>query len=162
MLKIRRFRPADAEECSRIEREIQRRLFSRIYPKKVTAHFLRGSSPRRMKKKFLRRITFVAEQDGNIRGFLVMIAKKRVAKISSLFVRFDQRRTGIGRKLMDFAVSFLRKNFPKVRKVWLRSSLLQPTITFYKAMGFNKIARKTISFPGKIRLVFILMEKNLP
>ncbi|HBG05511.1 MAG: GNAT family N-acetyltransferase [Geobacteraceae bacterium GWC2_58_44] len=78
---------------------------------------------------------FVCREDGNTLGYITSISYGRSGWIGNLMVHPDARRRGIGRGLMERAVSALLKS--GVETVWLTAS--EQGAGLYRKLGFAQI-----------------------
>ena len=80
-----------------------------------------------------RHVTMVAEADNQVVG---MIAMKDHAHVSLLFVDSSFQRQGIGRSLLDCALSACRQQRPDVSEIGVHSSV--SAVPFYAKLGFEQ------------------------
>jgi GNAT superfamily N-acetyltransferase len=88
-------------------------------------------------------VVFVAEEHREIIGVL----RGRTVRLGSLFVRGDQHRQGIGRKLVERFERECLKTGPTV----IRVAAVLPAVPFYTAMGYRRSTgvRAGASFEGR-------------
>ena len=87
---------------------------------------------------FATRIAIVAQRDGRIDGFCIgYLAPGRTAHIITLDVRAGQRRTGIGRALLEGTIARLAR--AGAAETFLEVDVTnQNAIAFYERLGFQR------------------------
>jgi len=155
-IKIRKFKPRDAEECGMIATENEIKLFGKIQPSDVTWNFVKNMFPSKFLKSCRKkgRQTYVAESNGKIVGYTKFSKKEKRGHVTHLFADCDLRGKGIGSKLLEFVESKLKKM--NLKKIGLNSAYFKPTIKFYEKMGYTKIRNSSVH---GIRVIY--MEKKL-
>jgi len=129
-LTIRAFRPDDIKDVCRIEKESFKDPWS-CY----TFAYLHMKNPESIK---------VAVIDGRLVGYVVvdveMRCGKKVGHVLNLAVEQGFRRMGIGRALMDEAISYVRKT--GADEVWLEVKESNTAARkFYSSIGFVEKGR---------------------
>ena len=99
-------------------------------------------------------LLFVYERDGQLLGLISIsfrwsfYQQAKAAIIEELIVNESERKTGIGRKLVDFAEKKIRQK-PEVRGIELSSALhREATHSFWEHLGYSK---SSYHFEKKIR-----------
>ena len=171
-IKIRRFRPSDAEACGKIAAENIIILFQDIQGPTATWNYLEKIYPsnfiKTCKTNKRGREVWVAERirPGEILGYIIFekAKKKRdTGHISRIFTRYELRGRGIGAKLIKFAEERIKKKF-KVNKVQLYAAYILPTVKFYEKQGYKKkgkiqrVGSKNIKKNERTKAIF--MEKK--
>ncbi len=119
---IRKCRAEDLDQIS----EIERTSFPSPYDKSIFSHFLTRSSD-----GFL-----VAERYGRIIGYMIFTIERNYGLIVSIAVSPDERRRGIGSKLLENALNEL---VGKVKTVELQVSVKnREGIEFYRKFSFHQ------------------------
>jgi GNAT superfamily N-acetyltransferase len=121
-LLIRPFRAADHDACASIYVRARVVAFPwRPAPSFALADFARDSQDETI---------LVAERGGEVIGFLSICPDERF--IHLLFVDPDQRRTGVGRRLLAHALDVLGP------RVWLKCQQKNlPALAFYRSQGWS-------------------------
>ena len=82
-----------------------------------------------------RLITFVAQYRGENIGYCIASIDDLTGEIDSIFVKEQHRRTGIGSKLISFALQWLEKERCEIIRVGIAEGN-EAAIGFYKRFGF--------------------------
>lgn len=95
----------------------------------------------------------VAEEDGEIAGWVTWSSHDGVGEIAWIAVSPDHHRRGIGARLLEFAEDRLRRDgFTEVQVETLGDSIdyepYERTRAFYRATGFRDFKRVTTDNPG--------------
>ncbi|MCU1342761.1 MAG: ribosomal protein S18P -alanine acetyltransferase [Candidatus Acidoferrum typicum] len=84
---------------------------------------------------------WVAERNGNVAGFLIGRSVAEEFEILNMAVAGEQRRLGIGSKLLESAVVFSHKT--GIARVYLEvRASNEPAIALYKRHGFTECGRR--------------------
>jgi ribosomal protein S18 acetylase RimI-like enzyme len=170
MIVVRRGGPDDAGRLA----EIGARTFEETYAGQVSAddlaRYLRSEFALRRVRRELRRdgtIYYLAELRGRAVGYLKLnlpgaqtdMDETDALEIESLYVSMDQRRTGIGRRLMEQAIAVAGQ--AGLDAVWLGVWENNPNaIAFYERWGFRRFGRHTFEL-GRTRHNDVLMKLRL-
>jgi DNA-binding MarR family transcriptional regulator/N-acetylglutamate synthase-like GNAT family acetyltransferase len=120
---------------------------------KVAAEFIENFKPGR-------EFCWVAENDGAILGSaFVVYVSEAVAKLRLVYVEKDARGTGLGRRLLDEAMSFARNAGYKRMTLWTNDVLI-PARRMYETAGFQKTAEESYKGFGQ-DLVSETWERDL-
>ena len=124
MIKLRRFLLSDLKEIM----EIERASFPR---KQVYSKFRFERYSQKCPESFI-----VAESENEVVGYTIGKSKNGSAEIISLAVKPSFRQKGIGRKLTNFLISFLKKR--GVKEIFLEVRTINKiAISFYRNLGFK-------------------------
>jgi ribosomal protein S18 acetylase RimI-like enzyme len=167
-IKIRRFRPSDAEECGKIAAENVIRLFYDIHAPIAAWDYVEHLFPSNFPKLYKRKEFFVVEGNGKIIGYASFHKLKKKGKIrghiSHVFIKYGLRGKGVGTKLMKFIENKIKQKL-KLDTACLYAACIKPTIKFYEKLGYEKKGKiihagpKYIKKKDRTRAVY--MEKNL-
>ena len=118
MIRVRRFRPSDAEAASTVMQEAFGSFLRGQDSERILRHFsaerMRGSSTYRQKQPTT--VSYVAESDGVVVGYVSgSINACGFGTLSVIGVSPSHFHHGVGTRLMKKMVTFWRKN--KMRKV---------------------------------------------
>jgi GNAT superfamily N-acetyltransferase len=150
---IRRMRPGEAGEVSRVIVAAIRSGFTGSYSPEVVEAAVRGNSPQAVLARASKQVDYVLVQDGRIAA---MTGLKR-NEIGHLFVDPAHRGKGMGRRLVDFA----RRQFRAAghRDMFTLASL--NAVGFYRRCGFRAEGRGSFS-PGEgLDLEYVRMRAAL-
>ncbi len=89
----------------------------------------------------------VLEQNFVIQAYGIMVVENGDAHILNLCVRFELRRKGRGRIIMDHLLDLARVGGANTMFLEVRSSNL-PAIQLYESMGFSQIGVRRGYYPG--------------
>ena len=93
----------------------------------------------------------VAEMDGRIVGSIVIsVLPNECAQLRYFLVHLDERGLGLGRRLMNEALTFCREHGVKHVSLWTISEL-KAAAHLYREAGFKCIDEKTHEIWGAIR-----------
>ncbi|MGQ9515507.1 MAG: ribosomal protein S18-alanine N-acetyltransferase [Thermoproteota archaeon] len=120
-----KIRDAKVEDLSNIY-EIERASFDNPYTPEYIEMLLR----------FKQGIFLVAEIDGTLIGYVVATVRGRSGHIISIAVIPEQRRRGIGRRLMEEVVEELRRRGASVIRLEVKKG--NPAVDFYLSCGFKR------------------------
>lgn len=98
------------------------------------------------------RTLLVAENDGNIVGYILIIYSPGVTKsgwVGEIFITKDARRKGIGSKLMNTAINWLKQKGSRAIKLTAYKTN-KTALTFYKKHEFKKEISKFINLTKPI------------
>ena len=151
-MRVRKFRPEDAKECSRIILHNFRTINSSEDPKATIRKLIEDSSPKKLIEKSKERKYFVAVEKEGILG----IGGYDKSELHTFFVKPKLHGKGVGKKIIKRVLDEARKDKIKVMKC--ASSLYAEK--FYASFGFKRVRRKTIPF-HRSTLTFIEMVKKL-
>ncbi len=156
-MKIRKAKPSDAKEISRLRiktlTEVNIRTNPDYYSKKQVKDLIEQNTPKRISKKMKERDMFCITDKSKILG--VIDLKKN--EIGGLFVRGDYIKQGIGRKLIKFIEDYAKKK--GIKKTVLYSSIYAEN--FYKRLGYKLIHKKRVDKKNEGGYIEIKMEKKL-
>jgi len=104
-------------------------------------------------------VSFGIKTDTKLKGFIIIQIKNQArAQLITLDIAPDQRRKGIGKKLLEFAHYFLKDR--GIKEIFLETAVNnQPAISLYKKMGYQSL--KTIKNYYPDGTDAIRMEKKL-
>ena len=139
MITVREFRSDDAPECSVVQFEsFKSFLKERMeYSAPRPAEFWEQSMRRNCSDDF-ENITFVAEKDGRVIGFISITAalKRRLGTLVRIGVLPECAGGGVGRMLFEAAEKFWKER--NMRKIATCVSSINPTaLKFYQRCGFH-------------------------
>ena len=153
-MKIRLAEKSEAEAVSRFVSELTATHIGPTLPVEGLEHLLRGmdveSTMARMTDGF---VYWVALEGGAIVG---VAAVKLPSHIYHLFVRSDRQRSGIGRRLMNEALSFISDRCGRAT-VTVNSSL--NAVDAYRRFGFRDAGNEVFDVSG---VRFQPMSRDLP
>lgn len=157
-IKVRKFRPKDAEQCCMIAIENWVKALSRTYNKDVVWHYVRNYTPSKFIDHSMSGWYIVVEKGNKICGFLSLkFLKGNKVEIMRMFVKYELRGKGLGTEMIKYIESKLPKN---VKKIIVRSAELNETIKFYEKSGFRKVNVGKTKINGNV-INDIVMEKIL-
>jgi GNAT superfamily N-acetyltransferase len=151
-MRVRRFRPADAKQCSRIIIKNFLKVNNKEDPKKTIQILVDSSTPEDIIVKSKKRHHFVAVEKGKVVG----IGGYKDDVLHTFFVDPSMHGKGIGKALLARTLKEAKKEGIRVMKC--NSSLYAEK--FYASCGFRKIRKKKIPFHGST-LTYIDMRKRL-
>ncbi|WAA13165.1 GNAT family N-acetyltransferase [Fervidibacillus halotolerans] len=164
-MKIRKALPEDAMGVAKVQVDSWRTTYKGI----VSEDFLRQLSYEKRKsvieKAITEKITYVAEEDGEIIGF-ISGGKKRLeqyegydGELYAIYLLQQYQKRGIGKELVNMlAKDFLKMGFKGMIVLVLEEN---PSKYFYESLGGVRIG-KEITMIGKQRLhSFVYGWKNL-
>jgi len=123
MSKIKKLSPENLDEIL----EISKASFSQVWPRSAFEKY--------------RDSLFVAEDNGEIAGFIVIKIVSNQGKIKLIAVNPNFRGKGIGKSLMEYAFKYFAEN--RVKEIMARSRLHNEAgCAFLKSFGFK--IKKTI------------------
>jgi N-acetylglutamate synthase-like GNAT family acetyltransferase len=151
-MRVRRFKPADAAQCSRIAIKNFSTVNSKEYPKKTIQQLIKHSTAKGMITKSKKGHYFVAVEKGKVVG----MGGYKDDELHSFFV--DPRMHGkrIGKAILIRVLKEAKKEGICVMKCY--SSFYGEK--FYAACGFHRIRKKKILYHGAT-LTYIDMRKKL-
>lgn len=104
-------------------------------------------------------VTFVADVDGEIAGFINLGVVLDEATVNNIAVKQGYRRRGIGRALMTAAIDYCRKNRLSVLMLEVRQSN-RAAIALYERFGFQAVGIRK-RFYDQPEEDAVLMNKNI-
>ncbi len=150
-MHIRRFRKEEAIEASDIiKRGFQ--LNSPYYTEESIQEQIEGNSPKKLIEKSKKAHYFVATENEEILG----IGGYDNEKVHTLFVDPKHHRKGIGKGILERALSEAKRDGIRTLDTWSTFHAEQ----FYAAFGFKKIKQFTLQCKYS-SISFILMRKKL-
>jgi len=172
-IKIRRFRPSDAEECGKIAVENVIRLFFDVQAPVATwdyiEHYFPSGFLESSKENKRGREVWVAQNAktkkiiGYVR-FEKAKGKRYSGHIGNLFVKYGLRGKGVGKKLIKHAEERIKKKF-NANKIQLFSVCIKPSLSFYKNQGYTTIGKIKRVGPKSLKkcekTLAIKMEKKI-
>jgi ribosomal protein S18 acetylase RimI-like enzyme len=149
-MKIRNFRPSDAEACLRIRAEAFSHAFTDELDKDGIAAGLRAYEPADLIRISEQGKSFVADDDGPA-GFCTIRKKDaKTAELLFVYVKFDRLKQGLGAALVNHGEKWILANWPDI--AWFDVETVVPRYNrgFYERLGFVQQENTQVSFPGKI------------
>ena len=125
MFKIRDFRASDSSDIIDIDRE----AFNSLNPSYDLFIYLAYGSD-----------IIVAEKNGRVIGYVVLMDLGECAKIMSIAVKSDYRGKGIGKALLEEAIERCKRRKKKMITLEVRISNLQAQ-ELYKKYGFEIVGK---------------------
>jgi len=135
-MKIREYKKEDREKVKKLVKEVLTEIFN-------SASNLEDLN--NIKKEYEK--FFVVEENGKIIGTLG-IKNEGDARISRMYVKKEKREKGIGKKLMEKAIKYCKKNF---KRIFLTTYAQMDSKRFYEKIGFREYKRD-----GRIWMELIL------
>ena len=151
-IKIRKFRNEDAIKTSNIIKQGWRSIISKDYPEKAVENQIKESSPKKIIKKSKKVHYFVAINKDKVVG----IGGYNQEKVQTFFIRPEDRRKGIGGKIMKKVLIEAKREGIKTINCWSTYH----AESFYNSFGF--IRKDIIHVQNNNNPIsFILMTKKL-
>jgi putative acetyltransferase len=152
-MRIRKARPEDAKEISKLVKQTFKNVNSKDYPTKEHILFFNSKNT---KKKILKKIKkyemFCIIEKNNIIGTVHL----RGDMIGGFYIKHDQVRKGVGTRLLKFIEDYARKK--GIKKVWLYST--KYGYPFYLKNNY-KLVKKGFWKVNNSRAINYNMEKKL-
>ena len=153
-LKLRPFRPEDADPCLRLFRDCVHRVNSRDY---ATDQIEAWASPsidlEAWRVRFDDRLAYVAKEDSRIVGFTDMT---REGHLDRLFVSADHQGRGIARRLVEILLRDAVDH--SIEKITTDASITARP--FFERMGFSVIREQSVECRG-VWLTNYRMQRSL-
>jgi len=149
-MKIREFCEADAQAISDLIIENLKKVNICDYSKKLMDALAEYKSPQQLLRLSQKWDTFVAENETDILG-VVMLDKN---KIKTMFVSIQAHDKGIGRSLLDHIEALARER--KLSRVCVDSSIT--AVGFYAKCGYRPIRKLNKPFRNIDNVVFEMMK----
>lgn len=154
-LRVRRFRPSDAEVLRRLFYETVHAVNRRDYsPAALDAWAPRAYDVEAWNASFRERTTFVAERDGRIAGFAEL--EHGGTRIGRFYVGKDDQRSGVGSALYDALETEAR--WRGVATLTVKASITARP--FFERVGFGNARQQSVERRG-VALTNFAMEKAL-
>jgi ribosomal protein S18 acetylase RimI-like enzyme len=158
---IRDFRPADAEACFRIRSAgFITRFYDHVGPGVVTA-LVNSYMPSDFVRMSDTMHWLVCEDGGDITGFCAInFLETTTAEILFLYVRPDRQGRGIGARLLDAAVDWLRAHRPEITRLVLDTVVPAYNQAFYEKQGFSVAGQQACVRDG-LEIPSVVMTRPL-
>jgi len=152
-MKIRKARPVDAEEISKLIRQTFKNIISKDYPKKEhTLFFNRKNTKKKVLEKIKSHEMFYITDKNKILGTIYFDNDL----VGGLYIRHDYIKKGIGTKLLKFIENYARKK--GIKKVRLYST--KYGYPFYLKNNY-RLVKKGFWIVFNSRAINYYMEKRL-
>jgi GNAT superfamily N-acetyltransferase len=126
----------DIDEAGKMIKELFDEFVAPDYSKDGVSHFHKIIKNQAIKERFLSgNIIHIAKINDKITGYIEI---KDSSHIYLLFVKKEFHKKGIAKKLLDFSISFLKRNNPKLNGITVNSTPY--SVKIYERLGFSKIA----------------------
>ena len=155
-MEIRKPKIEEAEEISRLLVETIKKVNGKDYTSEQIAAWIKSDTPEKIKEKIAdkNRSIFVAIENDQIVGYLCLLPKKHLC--TSIYVKYSEIGTGVGKSLMQHAEEFFRQQ--KIKEIKVEAST--SAVEFYKKQGF-KIIKELNHEADEIEIPAVKMKKYL-
>lgn len=148
---IRKYRKEDAKAVCEIIKLNDLKVTSKDYPKKLIKVWIKGDTPEWIEKISNKTKCFVLIEKKKVIGYISL--KKN--EINKLFIHPSYQGKGYGKKLMDKAISIVRRRGVKTIKLYSNLGAKG----FYSKCGFNMIKKVRRSSNGVNYYCFLMKKK---
>ncbi len=159
-MTIRKATENDVHEIRKVHRRSVTELATPYYPSEVISEWAANQEPEaieRHKEKIRTgvELTWVAEVDGKIEGFAVLVPSE--SELRAVYVTGDMARRRIGSELLQV----IEKNARDLglKKLGLHSSI--PAYTFYEKNGYRNLGEGSHTMRSGRKMDCFIMEKDL-
>jgi len=143
-MQIRKIKPAEIRELSRLHRKIFEESFN-YYNQKQKEEALELWTPERIEKRLENPnyVIFVAIENGNLIGFIAfrIRSSKCDTYINWMGVNSQNRGRGIGGELVKKWLKYVGENTPEIT-IFRASTSKKENMGFYKKLGFSLAEEK--------------------
>jgi len=91
---------------------------------------------------------WLIEQNQRIQAYGIMSVGAGESHILNICVRPDERRRGLGRKLLDYLITLARRHNADTALLEVRPSN-RAALGLYKSLGFNEVGMRKAYYPDK-------------
>ena len=135
LVSIHQMEPGDEERVCRLVRQVFNDFVAPLYAQEGVEEFLRYADPGLMAKRAQsNHLALIAEANGELIGAIEM---RDFNHISLLFVAREKQRQGIGRQLLQEALTIARRYEPGLSEVDVHSS--PNAVDAYERLGFQAV-----------------------
>jgi ribosomal protein S18 acetylase RimI-like enzyme len=160
-LIIRDFTEADADACFRIRSAGFIRNFAGYVTPEQIAALVNSWMPSDFVRMSEKMQWLVCEDRDGVAGFCtIKFLDETTAEILFLYVKPDRHRMGIGSRLLDAAVEWLKRNRPETSRVVLDTVVPRYNRAFYEKHGFEVTGNQTCIRDG-LEIPSVVMSRRL-
>ena len=159
-VKIRNAKVADSIQISQLLQTVFAETYGVVLDSKTLQEHLDDYlSAEKIRQDISDSSYIVAENEHEILGVVKLLLDEEIAEIAKFYLLAEARALGLGSRLMQNSIDFLKTK--NIKKVWLNVWVENPqAVAFYEKHGFLKSGYNDV-FVDTIRFKDFMMEKNL-
>ena len=159
-MKIRPFRPDDAESCFRLRSNaFIQKFYGELTPEEIAAA-VNAYMPDDFIRMARKNPCFIVEEDGNPIGFFNLRRKDKItAEIPLIYLDLDRLGQGFGTACIEYMEKWLWENWLEVNTLLVDTVIPKYNGGFYKKVGFKPSGFTYCEFLGKKLKALRLLKK---
>lgn len=160
-MKIRKFKPDDAETCFRLRSNAFIQKFHDELSLQEIASAVNAYMPDDYTRMAVEMPFFIAEEDGKILGFFNLKRKdEKTAELPLIYVDLDALDQGIGSACINYIEQWLSSNWKDVARLVVDTVIPNYNGGFYEKVGFKPVGDAYCEFMGR-KIKALRLEKKL-